>query len=175
MFKLFRRNKEQNPELKSATTYATVLGESQRSPMDRELMEQLGINIHLIEDEGLNNLLNQLAILKDKDGNPNEYDMNALALRVMASKLIRGSWVDPIDVEIAQLELECFMDRIEMSLDEDAYEFGGTNLLEAIAKVIYTAWSDAKGGRKAKLMKVRARVLETAITEARKKRESIIS
>jgi hypothetical protein len=152
-----------------------VLGESQRSPVDSELMEQLGINIHLIEDEDLNNLLNKLAIIEGKDGSPPEIDMNALALRVMASKLIRGSWVDPIDVDIAQLELECFMDRIEMSMDEDTYEFGGTNLLEAIAKVVYTAWSDAKGGRKAKLMKVRARLLETAVTETAKKREGILS
>lgn len=175
MFKLFNRNKGQNQELQGATAYAFVLGDSQRPPEETEAEKLLGINIHLLEDVELNDLLNQIALLKGKDGNPNDIDLNALALRVMASKLIRGSWVDPIDVDIAQLELERLINRIEMDMDEDTYEYGGTNLLESIAKVVQTAWSDAKYGRKAKLMKVSARVLETTVTEPKKKTGGIIT
>jgi len=40
--------------------------------------------------------------------------------------------------------------------------------------VIQTAWSDAKGGRKAKLLKVTPRVFEITMPEPGKKRESMI-
>jgi len=77
--------------------------------------------------------------------------------------------VDPIDVEIAQLEVERFIDRVEMNMDEDTYEFGGTNLLEAFGKIIQTAWSDAKDGKKARLLKAQGRVIEVGMPEKKTK------
>jgi hypothetical protein len=63
---------------------------------------------------------------------------------------------------------------VEMEMDEDTYEYGGTNLLEAIAKVIQTAWSDAKSGRKAKLLKVTPRVFEISMPTQRKGEQRIV-
>jgi len=144
--------------------HAGVLGDSQRPISQQELMQQMGINLQIIEDEGLNSLLEQMSFIKNDDGTM-KVDLDTLALRVQNSKLIRTSFVDPIDAEIAQLENERFIDRIEMNMDEDLYEFGGTNLLEAFGKVIQTAWSDAKDGQKARLLKATGRVIEVGMPE----------
>lgn len=171
----FRRNQKDPSELRTIATYGAIMGEAQRPQQEAEMMEQLNINIHIIEDEKLNSYLEQIATKVDEKGNPNGIHLDNMALRILTSKLIRSSWVDPIDVDIAQLEVERLVNRIEMNMDEDTYEYGGTNLLEAVAKVVQTAWSDAKGGRKAKLLKVTPRILEISMPEPGKKRESIIS
>ena len=173
MFKWLHRNKGQSKEVKAAVMTGVLMGEAQRPISQQEIIEQLGINIHIIEDDRLNALLEGMAVMRNKDGNVDEVDLDALALRVMASKLIRSSWVDPIDADIAQLEVERFINRVEMNMDEDTYEYGGTNLLEAVGKIIQTAWSDAKNGRKAKLLKVTPRVFEISMPE--KKKGSVIS
>ena len=176
MFKFLKRNKgDGNTETKLVGMHAVLMGDSQRPLSESEMIEQLGINIHIIEDDKLNSFLEQICLIKDKQGKVLDVDLNALALRIMATKLIRSSWVDPIDVDIAQLELERLINRVEMDMDEDTYEYGGTNLLEAIAKVVQTAWSDAKGGRKAKLLKVSPRVFEINMPEPGKKKERLIS
>jgi len=173
LFKLFKRKKPQNTELQNASAYAVLLGDSQKSPQEMEILERQGINIHMIEDSNLNTYLEKMSVIENNG--KSEVDLNAFALRIMATKLIRASWVDPIDVDIAQLELERLINRVEMDMDEDTYEYGGTNLLEAIAKVIQTAWSDAKGGRKAKLLKVTPRVFEISMPTQRKNKEGLIS
>jgi len=175
MFKFFRRDKTNKPsEAHTIAMHGAVMGDSQRPVDEQTMAEQLGINIHTIEDDKLNSFLEQIAIIKGPDGTVKDVDLNALALRVMVSKLIRSSWVDPIDVDIAQLEVERLINRVEMEMDEDTYEYGGTNLLEAVAKIIQTAWSDAKGGRKAKLLKVTPRVYEITMAEPGKKKGGIL-
>jgi len=156
-------------------THAALMGSMSRPPDVKEMMDELGINIHMIEDDKLNIFLENIALIKNGDDKVEDIDLNALALRIMSTKLIRASWVDPIDVEIAQLELERLINRVEMDMDEDTYEYGGTNLLEAMSKVIQTAWADAKNGRKAKLMKVTPKVFEITMTEPGKKNKGIIS
>lgn len=174
MFKFLRRNKKTNSETSMIATHAAIMSDASRPVSETEMMEQLGINIHMIEDDKLNTFLETISVVKDCKGKI-EVDLNTLALRIMSTKLIRASWVDPIDVDIAQLELERLINRVEMDMDEDTYEYGGTNLLEAMAKVIQTAWSDAKNGRKAKLMKVTPRIYEITMTEPGKKKQGIIS
>jgi len=175
LFKFLRRNKKDNKETNLVATHALLMGGASRPVSETEMMEQLGINIHMIEDDKLNSFLEKISIIKDGDDKVEDIDLNTLALRIMSTKLIRASWVDPIDVDIAQLEVEALIDRIELDMDEDTYEFGGSNLLEAMGKVIQTAWSDAKGGRKAKLMKVTPRVYEISMTEPGKKKSGLIS
>jgi len=165
----FGRKKE-GSEIKAAMTHGTVLGDTQRGIPDQELLQELGINIHMLEDDNLTALLKALSTSNKK----NE-DLDDLALRVMSSKLIRSSWLDPIDTMIGQLEAERLITRIEMNMNEDEYEYGGTNLLEAISKIIQTAYSDAKDGRKAKLLKVSPRVFEIAMRETKKKEGGIIT
>lgn len=175
MFKWFRRNKDENKEAKVAIAHGILAGSSQ-NPMDEQrLMEELNINIHMIEDKPLNDFLSDIATIKDDKGNVTEYDLNVVALRVLASKLIRTSYVDPIDVDIAQLEVDRLINRVEMNMDEETYEYGGTNLLEAMGKIIQTAWSDAKIGRKAKLLKVSPRVYEITIPEVEKRKRGIMT
>jgi len=156
-------------------THAALMGSLSRPVSDTEMMEQLGINIHMIEDDKLNSFLENISTIKDGDNKITDIDLNTLALRIMSTKLIRASWVDPIDVDIAQLEVEALIDRIELDMDEDTYELGGSNLLEAMGKVIQTSWSDAKNGRKAKLMKVSPKVYEITMTEPGKKKQGILS
>jgi len=134
MFKIFRRGKKETSEAHKIVMHSAVLGDSQRPIAEAEIVQALGINIHTIEDDKLNHYLEQLSFIKNGEGEVVDVDLNALALRVMATKLIRASWVDPIDVDIAQLDMEAMIHRVEMDMDEDTYEYGGTNFLEAVRK-----------------------------------------
>ena len=173
VFDFLKRKKEGN-ELKDAMKYGAMLGEAQRGISDQELIEGLGINIHMVEDGELNALLKGLSTHKNSDDSI-DVDFDVLALRVMSSKLLRSSWLDPIDTMIGQLEAERLVTRIEMNMDEDTYEYGGTNLLESLSKIIQAAYSDAKDGRKAKLLKVSPRVFEIAMRDTKKKEGGIIT
>jgi len=171
----FLKRKKEGSELKDAMKYGALMGDAQRGIADQEIMEGLGINPHMIEDEKLNTLLDNLTRVKNPQTNEViAIDMDALSLRVMISKLIRSSWLDPIDATIGQLEAERFITRVEMNMNEDEYEYGGTNLLESISKIIQTAYSDAKDGRKAKLLKVTPRVFEIGMHETKKKEGGIL-
>ncbi len=163
----FRRGKKENQEVRNAMKYGAVMGEAGRPVTDQEMMESLGINIHVIEDERLTSMLERAAF--QNNGNEEGVDLNLFSLRIMTSKLIRSSWVDRIDAMIGQLEAERLVNRIELNMDEDTYEYGGTNLLDAMVKLIQTAWSDATDGRKAKLLKVTPRVFEIGMRETKKK------
>jgi len=146
-----------------------VHGESQRSLTQEQTMQDLGINIHMIEDENLISLLQSMSVELEKDDSGNtvikNVDLNMIATVIMASKLIRTSWVDPIDADIMQLRLKRFMIRQELDMNEDEYELGGTNFNDALYTLLYTAWCDAKNGRKPKLLKVYGKSLEVRVAE----------
>lgn len=173
VFERLRRGKKEDTETRSALKYAALVGEAQHPITSQEMYQQLGINVHIIEDDKLIELLERLSFAKN-DNDEVEVDKDSLALRVMASKLIRSSWLDPLDSIIGQLEAERLVNRIEMNMNEDEYEYGGTNLLEAFLKLIQTAYSDAKDGRKAKLLKVTPRVFEIGMRETKKKEGGIL-
>lgn len=166
---LRRGDNSDRAEGKFQVTHGILSGDSMRPQSEQEMIEQLGINYHMLEDDELSRILMNLAITKN-DGQEAEIDLNALAMRIDASKVIRASYVEPIDAEIAQLEAERSVNRIELSLNEDTYEYGGTNLLEAYSRFVKTAWSDATKGRKAKLLKVISKSFEVNIPEAGKKK-----
>ena len=167
--RILGKKKEDDP-LKHVALHGMVAGESQRPLTQQQLMQELGINIHMIEDENVNALLGSMSVDVENDGNGNpivkDVDLNMLAMIIMTSKLIRTSFVDPIDSEIGQLDAERFVIRQELDLDEETYELGGTNLNDALSQLIKTGWSDAKNGRKAKLLKVLAKTFEVRIPEA---------
>lgn len=172
---ILRRGKKEPSELQKAAIHSIIAGESGRTASEREDAAILGINLNMIQDEGLTKWLDRLSVIKTngKDGNPSDafVDLNMLALRFKCSSLIRTSYVEAADAQIAMMEAEQFVDRIEMDLDEDNYEYGGTNLLEAICDVIKTSWADSVNGRKAKLLKVSPKVFEVNLPEQQKKGE----
>lgn len=170
---ILRRGKKEPSDLQKAVMANIITSDAGRTASEREDAALLGINLNMIQDEGLTKWLDRLSVIKTDghDGNPGEaiVDLNMLALRFMCSSLIRTSYVEPIDAEIAMMETEQFVNRIELQLPEDSYEFGGSNLLEAICAVIKTSWADAVNGRKAKLLKVSPRVFEVNLPEQQKK------
>lgn len=171
------RGKSQEPsDFQKAMIHSIVTADTQKTQAEHEEAQQLAINLPMLRDDYLLKTLESMAIVKyysqaDKEKkNPLAHiNWDLLALRAKASPLIRTSYVDPIDTLIAQVESEIFVLRIEMNLNEDEYELGGTNFLEAMGDIFMTAWSDAKEGRKAKLLKVAPREYQISIPEPQKK------
>jgi len=172
---VFNKKSQTSEDVKQTALHGLVQGDSQRPMTQQQMMEQLGINIHMIEDDTVKQMLQSMSVeVKENNGKlvtTGNIDVNMLAMLVMTSKLIRTSFVDPIDSEIGMLDAERFVIRQEIDFDEETYELGGSNLNDAISQLIKTAWCDAKNGRKAKLLKVTAKTFEVRMPEAKKKGE----
>lgn len=166
--RLFGR-KSEDKETRNLVIQGLAAGESQRPLTEQEMMESLGINIHMIEDSRVSDILSGMSceVEAGGDGKPvvRDVDLNMLAMVVATSKLIRTSYVDSVDAEIGQLEAERFVLRQLIGMNEDTFELGGYNFLDAVSQIIKTAWSDAKMGRKAKLLKVTAKTFEVHTPE----------
>lgn len=170
------RGKQSEPtDFEKAMMHSVVSSDTQRTQAEHEEAQQLAINLPMIHDDYVLKTLESMAIVKwqtpGEKGEPRtQINWDLLALRVKTSPLIRTSYVDPIDMQIALLESEMFILRTEMNLNEEEYELGGTNFLEAMGDLIATAWSDAKDGRKAKLLKVSPREIQISMPEQQKKK-----
>lgn len=167
--RILHKNKMQD-SVTPIAVHGLLSGGGQSSLSQDQLIEQLGINIHMIEDEILKvahaNFIQQYT--RDKEGNPTPTgppDLNMLALLWLSSKLIRTSFLEPIDSKIGMLTTELMISRMELMMEKRTYELGGTNLIEAIGEVIMTAYADAMNGRKAKLLKLSGRTTELRIPE----------
>lgn len=175
--KLFGKGKKGYDDKQMAMMHGVLTNQSGMSTSDREALMNLGINREMITDDNLFRILGLLTVRTEDngDGKPIVQDINPnmLAIRIMASQLIRCSFVDPIDAEIAMLESDRLIKRIEIVMDEDTYEYGGANFLDACNEIIKTAWCDAKNGRKAKLLKVMLKSFEITMPEVQKKREAV--
>lgn len=164
------RGKQVDGEFKKGLTQIALGGELARPLTEQEMREQLGINVHMIDDETLTKFLEDLS--KGIDGKGNQtIDLDAASLRILASKLLRTSYIEPIDALIGQLEVENLIARMELEMNEEEYELGGTNFLEATGQLIKTAYSDSVNGRKAKLLKVTPKAFEINIPEQDKKKK----
>jgi hypothetical protein len=157
-------------EQQKISIHSIFSGESSRSLSEREDAALLGINREMIHDDSLEKWLEKLSVLKSEEDEP-IVDMNMMALRIKSSCLIRTSFVDPIDARIHMLEAEQFVERVELDMDEDTYDYGGTNFLEAVKDVIVTGWSDSVNGRKAKLLKVTSKAFEVSVPEQQQKQK----
>ncbi len=168
------------------TMVHNIVGNEMGKPMtETEAARELGIDLQMIEDDNVNRVLRYMSGMETKavgaDGQPimdasgqavtdGDMDLNMLATMFMTSKLIRTGYADPIDVEIAQAEAQLFVDRIELDLNEDEYELGGTNFLDALKQIILMNFSCAKNGRMAKLLKVTGKAYEIRMPGERKKK-----
>ncbi|RLE49199.1 MAG: hypothetical protein DRJ18_00180 [Candidatus Methanomethylicota archaeon] len=145
IFSFLRRKKEPSENEKIAWQ-AGIIGELQRPQTEQEMIEALGINYHMIHDDYIEKPL--------LVGFSNEKEFNHhLAMKAYSSSLYRTSFLDPLDVEIYKLEIECGFDDIEIDLDEESYEKGELHVINAYRLVSQNGVDDAKFGRKAKLLK----------------------
>jgi hypothetical protein len=165
LFDFLRRNKKTDPALREAAMQAVVMGDTQKSQPEREMIESLGTNYHMMHDD-------PIELVLERDANINDNPMSA-ALRVHLSPLIRTAYIEPDDAEIYKLEAERDIALLEMDMDEETYEYGGSFLLQAYLHVIKTGYDDAKRGRKAQLLKVVPRVSRVSVqSETTKKQQS---
>lgn len=166
MFKWLRRNKQTTtPEIKASLAYGILSGESHRPEQQREMMDDLQINFHLIRSHRLESVLEQLykMALEQDNGNP---DLDLIALGALVDGLIRVSHLEPIDAQIGYLKTRRILRRIEMNSPQRE---GIINLIEAIELERMTAWNDAIGGWKAKLTKVTPKTFEVTMRETKSK------
>lgn len=172
---LLGKKSEGQEELRHTAIHGLVVGDSQRSMTQQQTMELLGINVHMIEDEKVDDIFRQLAlkIEKDGDGNPKitNVDLNVLGMIIEKSKVIRTSFIDPIDSELGQIRAKIAVIKMKAQMDEETFDLGGSNFLSSYEDYIKTAWCDAKNGRKAKLLKVYAKALEIRTPTEKKKGE----
>lgn len=167
VFDFLRRRKDDKTDVKIALAHGILAGESQRQQLEQELMRDLQINIHIIEDENVVETINAFINYCAQQG---ELDFDLFALRNLVSKLIRASRLDRIDAYILTLEAQEILQRIEMNMSEDLVKAGVLNYIESINILLQTAFCDAIGGWKAKLLKVTPRYFEVTMPEAKKQK-----
>lgn len=152
-------------------THAAIMSEVSRSPSDVEIMKQLDINIHTIEDVSVLDAINQLIAISNKAG---YVDFDLYALRNLASKLIRCSRLEKIDVFILLKKSKRLLRRIGLKMPSELIDAGALNFLESIEILLWTAFNDALGGWKGKLLKVYPKLHEITVTESGKKKGGFI-
>jgi len=158
------RKKEEPTETQKVMMHSVLLGDSQRPVSQTEMMEQLGINIHLFRSSQLEGAIKQLyKIAVDEKGS---VDLDLVALATLTDGLIRVSRISKLDSHIGYLKTRRILRRIEMNSPPIE---GIINLLEAIELERMTAWSDAEGGWKAKLTKVTPRTYEISMVQPGKR------
>ncbi len=171
MVSLFRKNKPVDPT-KMAFGHGLAVADAQRSPSDIEEAKLLGINQHMINDDRMRQFLEGMAIEShvEKINNKDVIIRNAVpryaAVYIASSSLIRTSIIDPIDAQIGILETRCLLRKVKMSMTEAEYENGGALMIDAVKLVNETAWLDAQGGNKAKLLKVSPKSYEVTFRES---------
>lgn len=89
-----------------------------------------------------------------------------VALRVLSSRLIRSSYLDPQDVMLAKIRMRCILRRIKMKMTESDYEKGGSLLIDSIMQILDNNLSCAKNGRMALVMKSSPRSMEVRVGKA---------
>jgi len=162
MLDRFRRKKNGNKELKGAITHAAVMGDAQRPIPQQKVMEQLGINIHMIEDTNVSDAVNQLIAISLKQG---YIDFDLYALRNLVTKLLRTSRLEKIDAFILLKKVKVILRNIKMNMPDYLIEWGVLNYVDSIEVLLWTAINDAVGGWKGKLLKVTPRVFEISMPE----------
>ena len=168
MFDWLKRGKKEPTETQKIVMHSVLLGESQRPVAETEMMEQLGINIHLFRSHRLEGIVNQL--YKTAVEEQGIVDLDLVALATLTDGLIRVSHITKLDSHIGYLKTRRILRRIEMNSPPIP---GIINLLEAIELERMTAWSDAEDGWKAKLTKVTPRTYEISMVQPGKKREAM--
>lgn len=170
MLKFWKRNKDGDKNGKLVATHAVLTGATSRPLTEYETMQQLGINIHTIEDVTVLDTINQLIAICTEAG---YVDFDLYALRNLASKLIRCSRLEKIDVFILLKKTKRILRRIQMNVPDELIDAGILNFLESIEILLWTAFTDSLGGWKGKLLKVSPRVFEISMPEPGKKKSGM--
>jgi len=185
--KWFKGKEDQLTDQDHVYGSSAFAGSVQKPETDQESRRDLAINIHMIEDEGLIEQIQQFCRVPtltpiyieklDNEGNVVErkiekfqetytMDYKMLALRFYLSKLIATRWIDSIDADIYKLKFEYNIRRLKQSLEPGEYKRKAP-IYDAVLFQGLMAIDDAINGRKARLMKVQLRGFEVAVSHAR--------
>lgn len=169
-----RRKPDQMTETQLAVGHGLVAAESGRPTSEIEHEKQLAENGLLVRDTRLESLLAGMCknvFVDDQNvlgcGPGHKFESaipKYVALTILSSPLIRTSWLDPIDAQLAIIESRCIQRHIKMMMTEEDYENGGALIVDAVGQIINTNFLSAINGRTAKLVKVTARSMEVSVS-----------
>lgn len=107
----------------------------------------------MIMDDRLTDVLETMIKDAQKNGDTSMAH-NLLSVRMRMSHVNRCSFLPSIAVTIAQLENELALGQMMIWADEESFEFGFANLMEACTQFTDIALHDAENGKKAHALKL---------------------
>jgi len=176
-----RRKPEQMSEMEVAVAHGLVSAETGRQTSELEQQKQLAENGLLVNDPHLQSLIagmGKSVFVDDKNimggGKDKIYTScipKYVALGILNTSLIRTSWLDPLEAQIAIVRSRRILRRIKMKMTEDDYESGGALIVDAVGQVNNANILSAVNGRTAKLVKVTARSMEVSVQGSGRKNQ----
>ena len=163
-----RKQGELNEEDKQFAK-SMAFGEAQKSSDEIQNMRELGINYHMLHDDGLEAILGTMINAMLQQG---VLDYDLMALRVTLSPLMRVTFIDDLEAEILKIRVKRELRRIEMSMPEDVFEEGGVNFLESIQTIAEANINCARDGRLTKWLKVSPKQFEITMGPIEKQKRS---
>lgn len=173
-----------------AVGHALAVAEEGKSTSEVEREKQLAENGMLMVDPELNRLITGLCVYErpevnaetgeaiyeqvtvEEDGRKQtvtrpkmskDYITKNVSLRILASPLIRGSYLDPIDAQLGRIRTRCILRRIKMKMTEADYEQGGSLIIDSVGQILDNNYSCAKNGRMALVTKVTTKSMEVRV------------
>jgi len=167
-------------DLSKAMLVTGAGGQAKQSLPDIEMRKLLGINRDMIKDDWVLGFLEAQSLIpiqvKDQQGKLHDVmrvNWDIAALRICASPVNRTSIIGKNEAELIKLINESIVDLIELQMDEDEYELGQTNALDAINVYLRFAVNDAYEGKKANLLKTIQTATRYEIGEAKEGKKAI--
>jgi len=176
------KKRNETTEMEWAVGNAIATSEAGRSTTEAEFQKQLAENSLLMQDQDLDHLVTGLCTFEhpeiDYDTGKVKVDANGkttmvkgvipkyVAVRILQTPLIRGSYLDPQDVVLGKIRTRCILRRVKMKMTERDYENGGALILDAVNQVSDVNYSCAKHGRMALVTKTAPKSMEVRVGKA---------
>jgi len=165
--------KKPHSEAPNPFTYGIACTEAAKNTEELRAQELQGIDRYFVISEELESTLDWLIKWAEKN-NYSNYFNHFIAIKIRLCTLIRTSFVDPIDADIAMLDAEHAIGKFKLSLKNHDYKLGLGSILDAFNLVEQSAWCDAKNGRKLKIMKFTGKRIEITQPETQQKVEGLL-
>ena len=179
---LFSKKKTGPTEMEWAVTNALAVAEQGRSTSEAEREKQLAENSLLMLDQDLEHLVTGMCTYDAPVIEPSTgaFKVDAsgdtvtqkgvipkyVAVRILQTPLIRGSYLDPQDVILGKIRTRCILRRVKMKMTEGDYENGGALILDAVNQISDVNYSCAKHGRMALVTKSVPKSMEVRVGKA---------
>ena len=184
-------------EMEFAVGHAVATADAGRSQSDVEHEKQLAENAILMTDPELERLITGLCAYSRPEVCPTtgeilyeEFEQTEegkvskvkrpkmetgfvtqyVALRVLASRLVRSGYLSPLDASLARVRVRCILRRIQMKMTESDYEKGGRILIESIGQILDGNISCSINGRMSLVMKSNPRSYEVRVGKTAEQR-----